>query len=224
MKKMAQIKLEKNIMEANEDIAGKLKEQFKKNKIKVINLIGSPGSGKTTILEHSLPEIVQKFNVAVIEGDILTSRDADRIAKLNVPAVQIETGGSCHLDARMVEKVLEKLDLSRLDLIIIENVGNLVCPASFDLGEDAKVVVVSVAEGSDKPAKYPEIFNRARACILNKMDLLPYSNFSRDEFYKDIKHVNPELKVFEVSALKETGLDGWLEWLEGLMADGGQEN
>ncbi|MCR4430250.1 MAG: hydrogenase nickel incorporation protein HypB [Tepidanaerobacteraceae bacterium] len=221
---MIRVKLGKNVLEANDDMAGKLKEQYKKHNIKVINLIGSPGSGKTSILERTLPEISKKFNVAVIEGDILTSRDADRIKRLNVPAVQIQTGGSCHLDAGMVGRALGKVELSRLDLIIIENVGNLVCPACFDLGEDAKVVVASVAEGSDKPAKYPVIFNRAKVCILNKMDLLPYSNFSLDEFYKDIKHVNPGLRVFEVSSLKEQGLGGWLEWLEGLVADGGKEN
>ena len=162
--------------------------------------------------------------MGVIEGDILTTRDADRIAKLNVPVVQIETKGACHLDANMIMKAIKQLDLDNLDLIIIENVGNLVCPATFELAEDAKVVVLSIAEGSDKPAKYPTIFTRAKACILNKMDLLPYSNFSLEDFYQDINRINPKMKVFEVSALKDTGLESWLQWLEGLMINGGQKN
>ncbi|MDK2824517.1 MAG: hydrogenase nickel incorporation protein HypB [Clostridia bacterium] len=221
---MTQVKLQTNILQANDVIAGKLKEKFKENNVKVINLISSPGAGKTTILEHSLPKLTRKYNVGVIEGDVLTSRDADRIARLNVPVVQIETKGACHLDANMVQKAVEELDLKKLDLVIIENVGNLVCPATFELAEDAKVVILSVAEGSDKPAKYPTIFTRAKACILNKMDLLAYSNFSLDEFYEDIMRINPKLKIFKVSAITENGLEYWLEWLEGMMVDGGQKN
>ncbi|NLT96507.1 MAG: hydrogenase nickel incorporation protein HypB [Clostridia bacterium] len=221
---MTQIKLETGILKANDDVASQLKQLFQEKGIKVINLISSPGAGKTTLLEHSIPKLINKFRVGVIEGDVLTTRDADRIAKLNIPVVQIETKGACHLDANMVMKAVKQLDLDNLDLIIIENVGNLVCPAVFELAEDAKVVVLSVAEGSDKPAKYPTVFTRAKVCILNKMDLLPYSNFSLDDFYEDLKRINPRLKVFEVSAIKDTGLESWLEWLEGMMVNGGKKN
>lgn len=221
---MTQIKVETNILQANDDVASLLRQQFQEKGIAVINLISSPGAGKTTLLEQCIPKLVKKYRVGVIEGDILTTRDADRIAKLNVPVVQIETKGACHLDANMIMKAVKQLDLDNLDLIIIENVGNLVCPATFELAEDAKVVVLSIAEGSDKPAKYPTIFTRAKACILNKMDLLPYSNFSLEDFYQDINRINPKIKVFEVSALKDTGLESWLQWLEGLMINGGQKN
>jgi len=221
---MTQVKVETNILKANDDVARQLKEQFRAKGITVINLISSPGAGKTTLLEHSIPVLLQKYRVGVIEGDVLTTRDADRIAKLNVPVVQIETKGACHLDANMVLKAVQQLDLDNLDLIIIENVGNLVCPATFELAEDAKVVVLSIAEGSDKPAKYPTIFTRAKACILNKMDLLPYSNFSLEDFYNDIRKINPKIKVFEVSVLQDKGLESWLEWLEGMMVNGGQKN
>lgn len=221
---MSKVKVEQNLLKANEDVADELRKLFLEKNIKVINMISSPGAGKTTILEHSLEKMASKFNVAVIEGDILTSRDADRIEKLNIPVVQIETKGACHLDAKMITKVLDKLDLDNLDLIIIENVGNLVCPASFDLGEDAKVVVLSIAEGADKPAKYPSIFSKAKACVLNKIDLLPYSNFSMDDFYADLKQVNPNIKTFELAATKDIGIDEWVDWLEGLIKNGGQVN
>ncbi|MGI6225089.1 MAG: hydrogenase nickel incorporation protein HypB [Peptococcales bacterium] len=221
---MTQVKVETNILKANDDIATDLKEKFKAHGITVINLISSPGAGKTTLLEHCIPKLKEKCSVGVIEGDILTTRDADRIAKLNVPVVQIETKGACHLDANMVLKAVNQLDLDNLDLIIIENVGNLVCPATFELAEDAKVVVLSIAEGSDKPAKYPTIFTKAKACILNKMDLLPFSNFSMKDFYTDLRKINPKIKIFEVSALKDTGLDSWLDWLEGMRTNGGHQN
>lgn len=221
---MTQIKVETNVLKANDEIARELKEKFVANNVKVINLISSPGAGKTTILEHTLPRLVGKYNVGVIEGDVLTTRDADRIAQLQVPVVQIETKGACHLDAKMIAKVVDQLDLAKLDLIIIENVGNLVCPATFELAEDAKVVILSIAEGSDKPAKYPTIFTRAGACVLNKMDLLPYSNFSLEGFYEDIRKINPGIKVFEVSAVTEQGLDSWVEWLEGMMGNGGSQD
>jgi len=222
---MSQIKLEKNILQANDNIAGELREIFAKNKLKVVNLISSPGAGKTTLLEQSLAELTKNYKVAVIEGDVLTSRDADRIARLNVPVVQIETKGTCHLDARMIKKAVQNLELADLDLLFIENVGNLVCPATFDLAEDAKVVILSIAEGSDKPAKYPTIFTRAQVCILNKMDLLPYSNFSLEDFYQDVMKINPQLRILEISAAKKEGLEYWLEWLKGLITDdGGQKN
>lgn len=221
---MNKVKIETNILKANEDIAESLREKFKENNVKVINMISSPGAGKTTILEHSLGELTKEYKVGVIEGDVLTSRDADRIEKLNIPVVQIETKGACHLDARMITKALEKLDLKELDLIIVENVGNLVCPASFDIGENAKIVVLSIAEGADKPAKYPSIFTKSKVCVLNKIDLLPYSNFSLDDFYQDVRRVNPALETFEISATKETGIENWTNWLKGLIENGGQKN
>lgn len=221
---MSRVNVEKKVLEANENLAQKLQDLFKKHNIKVINMISSPGAGKTSLLEYSLPILSKKYRVAVIEGDVLTSRDAERIAKLDIPVVQIETKGACHLDANMIAQALKQLNLEELDLLIIENVGNLVCPAAFELGEDSKVVVLSIAEGSDKPAKYPSIFTKAKVCVLNKIDLLPFSNFNLEIFYEDVKRVNPYLDVFEVSATKGEGMEKWINWLEGLINDGGPRN
>ncbi|MCF0155620.1 MAG: hydrogenase nickel incorporation protein HypB [Veillonella sp.] len=202
-----------NVLEKNDAIANSLKELFAKHNIYVFNLMGSPGAGKTSLLEATLKELSQDYNIAVIEGDLFTSQDAERIHALGVPVLQINTVGGCHLDAQMIEKALEELDLDALDLIIIENVGNLVCPAEFDIGEHAKVTVLSVTEGEDKPLKYPLIFKEAKAVLLNKIDLLPYVPFNMEKALTDIRNLNPTGDVFEVSCLKKDGLAPWTAWL-----------
>ena len=184
-----------------------------------LNLISSPGAGKTSILEGTLDALrATPLRAAVLTGDIQTERDADRLKRYGFPALQITTGGTCHLDASMVRRSLACLPPGDLDILFIENVGNLVCPASYDLGEDAKVVVLSVAEGDDKPLKYPGIFRRARLMLLHKIDLLPHTRFSRDAAVADARRVNPEIDVVETSCLAEPGLGAWLRWIDRQLA------
>lgn len=209
-----EIKVLKNIMKRNEDFAAVNREIFNKNGILAINMMSSPGAGKTTILEETLPRLAGSVKTAVIEGDLMTSKDAERIHRHNVPVVQINTEGGCHLDANMVNRALEELDTCNLDLVIIENVGNLVCPSSFDLGEHLRVVVTSVPEGDDKPIKYPVMFQEAKACVLNKIDLIPYSNFDQDSFTKDVLNINSNIKLFQLSAVNGEGLDSWCSWIK----------
>jgi hydrogenase nickel incorporation protein HypB len=181
-----------------------------------LNLISSPGAGKTSILEGTL-EVLRRgpLRAAVLTGDIQTERDADRLRRYGFPALQISTGGTCHLDASMVRRALASLPLDGLDILFIENVGNLVCPASYDLAEDAKVVVLSVTEGDDKPLKYPGIFRRARLMLLNKVDLLPYTRFDVAAAKEDARRVQPDLEIVETSCVAEPGLGGWVKWIEG---------
>ena len=203
-----------NLLQNNDMHAEINRKHFKKNKCLAVNVIGSPGAGKTTLLERTLSFIKDKHSVAVIEGDIFTSKDADRIAQHEIPVIQINTGGGCHLDSKMVEKVLPEFQWDNLDLMIIENVGNLVCPADFDLGEDFKVVVLSVVEGDDKPAKYPVIFRNSKVAILNKMDLLALVDTNLESMKEDILKINPDIKIFEVSCRTGEGLKEWIDWLE----------
>ncbi|MDN5293899.1 MAG: hydrogenase nickel incorporation protein HypB [Eubacteriales bacterium] len=212
-----QIKVVANVLKANRDVASENRALLKELGIKVVNLISSPGAGKTTLLERTIADLKEELPLAVIEGDLMTTRDGERIGRHGVPVVQINTGGGCHLDAAMVKKALEELPLKEIKLLIIENVGNLVCPSSFDLGEDEKVVIISVPEGDDKPAKYPVTFRRTRLCLLNKIDLLPYSNFNVDNFYRDVRALNPEMKVLQVSALTGEGMEAWYNYLRGLV-------
>lgn len=208
-----EIEVKANLLRSNDLQAEVNRRHFRKNKCLSINIIGSPGAGKTTILERTLSHITKEFAVAVIEGDIFTSKDADRIAEHQVPVVQINTGGGCHLDSKMVERVLPEFQWDKLDLLIIENVGNLVCPADFDLGEEFKIVVLSVVEGDDKPSKYPVIFRNSKVAVLNKMDLLPLVEADLDIMRKDILKINPEIKIFEISCRTGDGIQGWVEWL-----------
>jgi len=175
--------------------------------------MGSPGSGKTTVLEKTIDILTGTVRLAVIEGDIYTSKDARRIEKHGVPVEQINTGGACHLDAKMVSGVLNKFDLTGLDLMIIENVGNLVCPVEFDLGEDLKIAVLSITEGDDKPMKYPLLFRESGAVILNKMDILEFTDVDLQALRQDIYIINPDIKIFEVSARTGQGIDQWTDWL-----------
>ncbi|MDP2806520.1 MAG: hydrogenase nickel incorporation protein HypB [bacterium] len=210
---MAEIKILKNIMDENLSQAALNRQWFESRKILTLNLIASPGAGKTTFLEQTIKGLSPNYKLAVIEGDITGDHDAKRIEALGVPVVQINTEGGCHLDAHMIDSVLNSLDSTGLSFLFIENVGNLVCPAEFDLGEDLKVVVLSTPEGHDKPAKYPLIFSEAQAVIINKIDLLQAVDFDLALAEHDIRRLNPNVPIFRLSCKTGEGLDKWLEWL-----------
>ncbi|MEL1134901.1 hydrogenase nickel incorporation protein HypB [Desulfitobacterium sp. THU1] len=214
MSSQREIAVMANLLQNNDIHAEINRKHFQKNNCLAINIIGSPGAGKTTLLERTLSNLKENHQVAVIEGDIFTSKDADRIAQHDIPVIQINTGGGCHLDSKMVERVLPEFQWGQLDLMIIENVGNLVCPADFDLGEDFKVVVLSVVEGDDKPSKYPVIFRSSKVAILNKMDLLALVETDLNVMKEDILKINPEIVIFEVSCRTGEGLQEWVEWLD----------
>jgi hydrogenase nickel incorporation protein HypB len=210
------VEVREGVLKENDRIAAELRATLAAGQTLCLNLISSPGAGKTSILEGTLEALrTTSLRVAVVTGDIQTERDADRLRRYGFPALQITTGGTCHLDASMVRRAFADLPPGGLDILFIENVGNLVCPASYDLGEDAKVVVLSVAEGDDKPLKYPGIFRRARLMLLHKVDLLPHTRFSRDAAVADARRVNPEIEVVETSSVAEPGLGAWLRWIEG---------
>lgn len=203
----------KNILATNDAIAEANAKLFKEKGLAVLNFMSSPGAGKTTLVIKTL-EAAKRAGIplAVIDGDIASTVDADRIAAHGVPAVQINTGGACHLDANMIRKALDNIDLDSIKLLIIENVGNLVCPAEFKLGEHKKVMLLSVTEGDDKPHKYPLMFSEADALVINKIDLLAATNFDMEEFKKTIKRMNPDVEMFVVSCTTGEGLDAWDEW------------
>ena len=203
----------KDILGENDKIAAAVHERLVSQRVFVLNLLGSPGSGKTTLLEKTMAALKDEMKMAVIEGDLFTSKDADRIARHDVPVIQINTSGGCHLDAPMIEKALKELNTDALDLLIIENVGNLVCPAEFALGEDVKAVVLSVTEGNDKPLKYPLIFKESALTLLNKIDLVPYTDFNVAAATEDITTIHPGAAVLPVSARTGEGLAAWLDWL-----------
>jgi hydrogenase nickel incorporation protein HypB len=209
------VPLEKKVLNENDKLAGELRERFKRHGILAINLISSPGSGKTSLLERTLETFEKGRRVALLTGDIQTDNDARRLGRFGFPARQITTGGACHLDARMVDRALQDWDLAALDLLFIENVGNLVCPTSYDLGEEARVVLLSVTEGEDKPLKYPATFHHADLVILNKIDLLPYVPFQMEIARENARKVQPEVEILEVSCTSGEGLAAWRDWLEG---------
>ncbi|MBN2437275.1 MAG: hydrogenase nickel incorporation protein HypB [Deltaproteobacteria bacterium] len=208
------IQVVKNILDANDRIADANRSLFDEKKIFVMNLMSSPGAGKTSLVERTIRALRDRCRIGVIEGDIQNTLDADRIAVLGIPVVQINTGGSCHLDANMVREGLSGLNLDALDLLIVENVGNLVCPAEFRIGADANVMILSTPEGADKPSKYPLIFKISSVMIINKIDLLPHLDFERDKARRDALALNRDLNIFEVSCRTGEGLDGWFGWLE----------
>lgn len=212
---MVQVRLESNLLGANDLLARKNRNTFLLQGLLVVNLMSSPGSGKTTILEKTIETMEGKLRLGVIEGDLYTDQDAQRIEQKGAKVIQINTEGACHLDAGMVGKAFAELPGENLDLLFIENVGNLVCPAEFDLGEDFKAVVISTTEGNDKPLKYPLIFREARVILLNKIDLLPYTNFSLEQFREDLAQINPTAPVFLVSGSTGEGIEEWNEWLLG---------
>lgn len=207
------ISIERSILEANDSVADELKKVFADNKVLVLNLISSPGSGKTSLLEKTLSDLRDEFKMGVIEGDCQTDNDAKRVAATGAKAVQINTDGGCHLDSKMIRDVIKNFDLANLDILFIENVGNLVCPVEFDCGEDAKIALLSAAEGDDKPEKYPRLFQLAHAMIINKMDLLDYVDFDVAKAAKFGKALNNAIEVFEVSCRTKQGLENWYAWL-----------
>jgi len=205
-----------NLLSSNDTQAQINRNYFYKSKCLAVNIIGSPGAGKTTLLEKTLADLStnsSNIGIGVIEGDIYTSKDAERIAAHGIPVIQINTGGGCHLDSKMVSEVLPRFNWAETDLMIIENVGNLVCPADFDLGEEFKVVVLSIVEGDDKPSKYPVIFRNSKVVVLNKMDLLEFTEVNMDNMKKDILSINPGIEIFEVSCRTGEGLREWTLWL-----------
>ena len=209
-----QIKIMQNVLAANDSKAAELRDLLQRKNIFMLNLISSPGSGKTTLLEKTIPLLQDKFKVAIIEGDVETDRDAQRLEQFKVPVALINTSGACHLESVSIEKAFTSLDLDNLDLIIVENVGNLVCPAEFDIGEDAKIALLSTPEGDDKVIKYPLLFREATLAILNKIDLLEHANFDMQAFYADLQKINASLDVIEMSCKNNVGLDLWINWVE----------
>jgi len=207
------IDVEKDILQRNNLLAERNRGYFEAKSIFCLNVMSSPGSGKTTLLEETIRRLKEKIPIYVIEGDQHTSNDADRIAALNVPVFQVNTGEGCHLEADMVNHALAHLNPEEHAVLFIENVGNLVCPAMFDLGEAKKVVIVSTTEGDDKPLKYPQMFHEADLCIINKIDLAPYLESTIAQLRENALKVNPRLKIIELSALRSTGIEAWCEWL-----------
>ncbi len=207
------ITVERQILKKNDDIAAENREYFRKAGVFVFNLLSSPGSGKTSLLEKTLEKLHDKYRLAVIEGDVQTDLDAQRISRYNVPVVQIVTKGGCHLEANLIQNALQNIDVESLDLLVIENVGNLVCPSNYDLGEHMKIVVVSTTEGDDKPLKYPKMFRVSDVMVVNKIDLLPYVEFDMDAIRKNAFSINPNLTVFETSCRTGEGIDAWVDWL-----------
>lgn len=214
---MSIVTIERKVLQKNDEVARRNRALFFSHGTFVINLVSSPGSGKTSILERTLEQLKGELKVAVIEGDVQTDLDARRIANLGAPVVQIVTNGSCHLEAKLVEDALSSLDLAQMQLLIIENVGNLVCPANYDLGEAVKVVVASTTEGDDKPLKYPAMFRNAAVLLINKTDLLPYVDCNLEQLRKNALSINPGLTIFETSCVTREGLEGWCAWLRSKM-------
>jgi len=208
-----EITVGQRILNVHDEITMRNKALLQSHGILTINMMGSPGAGKTSLLEQLIGRVKDTIKIAVIEGDLFTAKDAERIECHGVPVVQINTRGACHLDGNMIESALAQLPLNNIDVLIIENIGNLVCPAEFDLGEDVRISLLSVTEGEDKVAKYPRMFQDASAVILNKVDLLPYTNFRLDEFYNDMKLLNPNAQVFETSCRLDSGIHEFAAWL-----------
>lgn len=213
---MKEVKVVRRVLDVNETMAGRNRSRFAEKNIFVLNVMSSPGAGKTTVLEKTIAELMPDIRTSVIVGDICTTNDADRLARTGAEVVQVNTdefGGDCHLAAHVIESACADFDLDALDLLIVENVGNLVCPAEFDIGEDARAVVLSVTEGEDKPIKYPLMFRVCNVALLNKIDLLPHLNFDIKEAAANIKKINPDMPVFETSSQTGEGLEPWIEWV-----------
>ncbi|MCF8081629.1 MAG: hydrogenase nickel incorporation protein HypB [Deltaproteobacteria bacterium] len=204
----------KDILEANDRIAQENRAIFDEKGLMVFNLMSSPGAGKTTLLEKTIGALHDSLKIGVIEGDIQSSHDAERIADKGIPVVQINTGGACHLDGNMIRDTFKEFDLDALDLLVVENVGNLVCPAEFKVGEDFKAMILSVTEGDDKPAKYPLMFRESRILLINKIDLIPYLDISMNRIKEEALKINPHLIIFEISCKTGEGLDQWYAWLK----------
>jgi len=212
-----EIKVVKNILGANDQIAGKNRQLFDSNQVFVVNVMASPGAGKTSVIMETIKRLKGKTRVGVVEGDISSSLDAEAIGKEDVPVVQINTGGECHLDASMTASALGDVPLNDIDLLLIENVGNLVCPAEFRIGEDIRILIASTPEGDDKPFKYPLMFHEADVVLINKIDLLPYLKFDVNAFTQAIRGINQKVKIFPVSCTTGEGIEEWVSWLLGRM-------
>lgn len=209
-----EIKVMKRVLDRNQDKAETIRTSLKEKGVKMYNFISSPGAGKTALFERTLEHMKDTLKIGIIEGDVSTDRDAQRLKQYDLPIVLINTEGGCHLDSNSIEKALEEFKLEEIKVLFVENVGNLVCPSNFDLGETSKIAVVSTSEGDDKPIKYPMLFRDAKAVILNKMDIMPYTNFNYDAFCNDLRQVNPDVPLFETSCTNGDGLEQWYEWLE----------
>jgi hydrogenase nickel incorporation protein HypB len=207
------IRVEEDLLAKNNRLAAGNRQLFTSSHLLVLNLVSSPGSGKTSLLERTLADLKRRFNFSVLEGDQQTTNDADRIAATGVPVKQLNTGAGCHLDAHMVGHGVESFDLAETDILMIENVGNLVCPAAFDLGEDHKVTVLSVTEGEDKPLKYPQMFQASDLMLINKIDLLPYLNFDLEQCKAFARQINPRIEIMELSCQTGAGMQQWYDWL-----------
>ncbi|MDD5542576.1 MAG: hydrogenase nickel incorporation protein HypB [Acidobacteriia bacterium] len=210
---MSVITIERKVLEKNDTLAAQNRELFSGHRLFVVNMVSSPGSGKTSLLERTIEHLGSKKRLAVIEGDVQTDYDAQRLARYHIPVVQIVTNGGCHLEANLVKNALTNFDLKSVDLLIIENVGNLVCPANYDLGETMKVVLMSTTEGDDKPLKYPAMFRNSGALVINKVDLLPYVNCHLEDLKQNALQINPSLKIFETSCTTRAGISQWCDWL-----------
>jgi len=204
----------KNILEANDRIAQENRALFDENGVTVMNLMSSPGAGKTSLLEKTIQALKGDLTLGVIEGDIQSSKDAERIARMDIPVVQINTGGACHLDGNMIRDTFGEFNFEELDLLVVENVGNLVCPAEFKVGEDFKAMILSVTEGEDKPAKYPLMFHESSVLLINKTDLLPYVDCTVEGIREEALKINPHLVIFEISCRTGDGLEAWYDWLK----------
>ena len=210
---MPKITIAQNILAANDTIAQEVQQSLATHGIRTINVMSSPGAGKTTLLERTIARLRGEMAIGVIEGDIETSADAERIETAGAETVQINTRGACHLEAHMIRAALKELDIAHINLLFIENIGNLVCPSEWDLGEDLRAVVVSTTEGDDKPAKYPQMFAVSQVMIVNKLDLLPYVDYDVEKVKRQALAINPQLRIFQVSCRTGEGLDAWCEWL-----------
>lgn len=211
---MPKVTIAQNILAVNEHVAQEIRQSLNACGIRALNVMSSPGAGKTTLLERTIEQLRGRLGIGVIEGDVETSADAERIEAAGAQTVQINTRGACHLEAHMIRDALTHIDLARMDLLVIENVGNLVCPAAWDLGEDLRVVVVSTTEGDDKPVKYPQMFAISQVMVVNKLDLLPYVDYDVQKVRRHALAINPNLRIFEVSCRTGEGLDSWCEWIE----------
>jgi len=210
---MSRIEVEKKVLNENQILAEQLRQRYRQHGLCCVNLISAPGSGKTLLLERTLERLDPDTRVAVLTGDLQTENDAKRLERFGFPVKQIITGGTCHLDAKMIGKHLDGWNLDQLDLLIVENVGNLVCPSSYDLGEDAKIVLLSTTEGEDKPLKYPSVFLKSELMLLTKIDLLPYVPFNADVARENARRVHPQMEIIDVSSTTGEGLDRWMQWL-----------
>ena len=211
---MSVITIERKVLEKNDVIAQQNRNKFKSKNRFVMNFVSSPGSGKTSVVEKTIELSKGNFRVGVIEGDVQTNLDAERVSKFNVPVVQIVTNGGCHLEANLVRDAYKNLENEEFEVLIIENVGNLVCPSNYDLGEDIKVVILSTTEGEDKPLKYPAMFRNAAVLIINKIDLIPYLDCNIEVMKKNALAINPQLEIFEVSCKTGEGLNDWINWIK----------